>query len=282
QKKRGKNEKLKNIINNADLVIVDEAHHTPADSVKNLLIDSPNSLRLGLTATPFREDGKDLVINGLLGRISYSISYAELVNNHYLVPLEYIPFTPEIPRKLKEKIKKLEKEKENMDFAKYYSLLLRLFENSPGTNKQILEKIKEINAFPALVIVRRINVARKLSELFNQNGIPSDYVTSITKLDERMKKIENLKNGKIKALIATSLADEGLDIPNLRLIVLLSQGKSRIKLVQRIGRVMRPYKEKQKGIILDIAYDHQIFQRQFAQRYNFIFREYQGIIFESS
>ncbi|MCY0877036.1 MAG: ATP-dependent helicase, partial [Firmicutes bacterium] len=72
----------------------------------------------------------------------------------------------------------------------------------------------------------------------------------------------------------------GLDIPNLRLIVLLSQGKSRIKLVQRIGRVMRPAKNKQKGIILDIAYDHEIFQRQFDQRYSFISKEYNGIIFE--
>ncbi|CAJ31513.1 putative helicase [Betalipothrixvirus acidiani] len=281
QKKRNKHNELRDIINNADLIIIDEAHHTPANSIKALLLDSPNSIRLGLTATPYREDGRDLEILGLLGRISYSINYQELVKNHYLVPLEYIAFVPEIPKKLKEKIKKLEKEKEKMEFAKYYSLLLRLFENSPMTNIQIIEKIKSINAFPALVIVRRISVARKLSEMFNENGIIADYVTSQTTLEERMKKIENLKNGKIQTLIATSLADEGLDIPNLRLIVLLSQGKSRIKLVQRIGRVMRPAKDKQKGIILDIAYDNEIFQRQFDQRYNFVFKEYEGIIFES-
>ncbi|CAJ31578.1 putative helicase [Betalipothrixvirus pozzuoliense] len=281
QKKRNKYNELRDIVNNADLIIVDEAHHTPANSIKALLLDSPGSIRLGLTATPFREDGKDLEINGLLGRISYSINYQELVRNHYLVPLEYIPFIPEIPKKLKEKIKRLEKEKEKMEFAKYYSLLLRLFENSPGTNMQIIQKIKSINAYPALVIVRRISTAKKLSEMLNENGISSDFVTSMTKLEERMRKIENLKNGKIQTLIATSLADEGLDIPNLRLIVLLSQGKSRIKLVQRVGRVMRPAKDKEKGIILDIAYDHQIFQRQFSQRYNFIFKEYNGIISES-
>ncbi|CAJ31636.1 putative helicase [Betalipothrixvirus pezzuloense] len=281
QKKRGKNDKLRDIINNSNLIIIDEAHHTPTSSIKSLLVDAPNSIRLGLTATPFREDGRDLEITGLLGRISYSINYQELVKNHYLVPLEYIPFVPEVPKKLKEKIKKLEKEKDDMEFAKYYSLLLRLFENSPGTNMQILEKIKEINSYPALIIVRRISTAKKLSELFNQNGISADYVTSQTKLEERMRKIENLKNGKIQTLIATSLADEGLDIPNLKLIILLSQGKSRIKLVQRIGRVMRPYKNKQKGIILDIAYNHEIFQRQFDQRYSFVMKEYEGIIFES-
>lgn len=83
----------------------------------------------------------------------------------------------------------------------------------------------------------------------------------------------------MQILVATSLADEGLDIPSLKMIVLLSQGKSRIKLVQRIGRVMRPYSGKFKGVILDISYGHEIFQRQFSKRYNFLIREYDGIIY---
>lgn len=277
-KKRNKLGKLKEIVENADLIIIDEAHHLPAESVKSLLLDSPNSIRLGLTATPFREDGKDLVITGLLGRISYSINYTELVQKHYLVPLQYISFVPKIPPKLQRKIQDLEDQKEDMKFAQFYSRLLRLFENSPLINLQIVNKIKEINEFPALVIVRRIAIAKKLSEMLNKNGISSDFVTSKTNLEERIRKIEALKSGKLQTLVATSLADEGLDIPNLRLIVLLTQGKSRIKLVQRIGRVMRPYPGKEKGIILDIAYNHEIFQRQFSKRYDFLLREYNGII----
>ena len=163
-------------------------------------------------------------------------------------------------------------------FAKLYSAELRLFENSPYTNKQIIEKIKSLNKYPALVIVRRIAIAKKLSELMNQNGIVSDWVSSKTNLEERMNKIEALKNGKLRVLISTSLADEGLDIPNLAMVVLLSQGKSRIKLVQRIGRVMRPWKLKEKGYILDIVYNSDIFQRQAEKRKKFVSSEYEGII----
>jgi len=163
-------------------------------------------------------------------------------------------------------------------FSKLYSAELRLFENSPYTNKQIIEKIKELNKFPALVIVRRISIAQKLSELLNESGIIADWVSSKTNLDERMQKIEALKNGKIQVLISTSLADEGLDIPNLSMVVLLTQGKSRIKLVQRIGRVMRPSKLKEKGYILDIAYDADIFLRQAGKRIKFVQNEYNGII----
>jgi superfamily II DNA or RNA helicase len=278
QKKRGQNQKLKEIINNADLIIVDEAHHTPANIIKSLLLDAPNSIRLGLSATPLREDGKELEILGLLGKISYSIDYAELVKNKYLVPIEYIQFTPRISEKIMDKLRTLREFYSDQPFSKLYSAELRLFENSPYTNKQIIEKVKEINKFPALVIVRRISMAQKLSELFNQNGIIADWISSKTTLEERMQKIEALKNGKLQLLISTSLADEGLDIPNLQLVVLLSQGKSRIKLIQRIGRVMRPAINKQKGIILDIAYNSDIFQRQAGKRIKFVQNEYNGII----
>jgi len=273
-----KHEKLKELINNADLIILDEAHHTPAIMVKSLLLDAPNSIRLGLSATPIREDGRDMEILGLLGKISYSIDYTELVQKRYLVPLEYIQFTPKISKKIYEKLKTIEQAYSDQPFAKLYSAVLRLFENSPFTNSQIIQKIKELNKFPALVIVRRISIAKRLSELLNQEGIISDWVSSKTSLDERMQKIENLKNGKLKVLVSTSLADEGLDIPQLSLVVLASQGKSRIKLIQRIGRVMRPYSGKQRGYVLDISYNYDIFQRQAEKRKKFVSSEYTGII----
>jgi superfamily II DNA or RNA helicase len=278
KKKRGEHEKLKEIISNTDLIILDEAHHTPAIMVKSLLLDSPNSLRLGLSATPIREDGRELEIMGLLGRISYSIDYTELVQNHYLIPLEYIQFTPKVSEKIREKLKTLEQSYAGEPFSKLYSAILRTFEQSPYTNQQIIQKIKELNKYPALVIVRRINIARKLSELLNQNGIIADWVSSKTSLEQRMEKIENLKNGKLQVLVSTSLADEGLDIPQLSLVVLLSQGKSRIKLIQRIGRVMRPYSGKTKGYVLDVSYGYDIFQRQGQKRIKFVQTEYNGII----
>jgi len=278
QKKQNKHEKLKELVQNADLIILDEAHHTPAIMVKSLLLDAPNSIRLGLSATPIREDGRDMEILGLLGKISYSIDYTELVQKRYLVPLEYIQFTPKISKKIYEKLKTIEQAYSDQPFAKLYSAVLRLFENSPFTNSQIIQKIKELNKFPALVIVRRISIAKRLSELLNQEGIISDWVSSKTSLDERMQKIENLKNGKLKVLVSTSLADEGLDIPQLSLVVLASQGKSRIKLIQRIGRVMRPYSGKQRGYVLDISYNSDIFQRQAEKRKKFVQTEYNGII----
>ena len=278
QKKQKKHGRLRELVNNVDLIVIDEAHHTPANMIKSLLLDSPNSIRLGLSATPLREDGRELEILGLLGKISYSIDYTELAKNHYLVPLQYIQYQTIPSKVIKEEIQNIDVTKSYDTFAKTYSRLLRLFENSPFTNKQIIAKIKELNKYPALVIVRRIAIAKKLSALMNENGIIADWVSSKTDLNERMQKIENLKNGKLQVLISTSLADEGLDIPNLALVVLLTQGKSRIKLVQRIGRVMRQAINKQKGYILDIVYPYEFFITQGEKRYKFVSNEYNGII----
>jgi len=278
KKKQNKHEKLKELVRDSDLIIIDEAHHTPAITIKSLLLDSPNSIRLGLSATPLREDGRELEILGLLGKISYSINYTELVQKYYLVPIEYIQFTPKISQKLYQKLKTLEQSYAGEPFSKLYNATLRIFEQSPYTNQQIVQKIKELNKYPALVIVRRISIAQKLSELLNQNGITADWVSSKTSLEERMTKIENLKNGNLKVLVSTSLADEGLDIPQLSLVVLMSQGKSRIKLIQRIGRVMRPSAGKSKGYVLDIAYNSDIFQKQASKRIKFVSSEYNGII----
>lgn len=63
--------------------------------------------------------------------------------------------------------------------------------------------------------------------------------------------IEGLRNGSIKVLVATSLADEGLDVPRASVLVLVAGGRSAAKLEQRAGRVLRPFEGKQGGVIHD-------------------------------
>jgi len=68
------------------LIIIDEAHHTPASSIALLLLFFKRALVLGLTATPYRGDKLDMLIYGLAGSIVYSISSSELIGRGYLVP----------------------------------------------------------------------------------------------------------------------------------------------------------------------------------------------------
>jgi len=79
--------------------------------------------------------------------------------------LQYIQYETIPSKVIKEEIQNINVTKSYDAFAKTYSRLLRLFENSPFTNKQIIVKIKELNKYPALVIVRRIAIARNYQHL---------------------------------------------------------------------------------------------------------------------
>jgi ATP-dependent helicase YprA (DUF1998 family) len=65
--------------------------------------------------------------------------------------------------------------------------------------------------------------------------------------------IEGFRDGSIRCMIATSLADEGMDVPRASVLILATVGRSAAKLEQRTGRVMRPHESKTFGVVYDYA-----------------------------
>lgn len=73
---------------------------------------------------------------------------------------------------------------------------------------------------------------------------------------KRARALESFSEGRLRCLVATSLADEGLDIPRANVLVLVSGGKSRAKTEQRTGRVLREFYGKEHGVIYDFEDTH--------------------------
>lgn len=70
---------------------------------------------------------------------------------------------------------------------------------------------------------------------------------------KRAAAIEGFRSGEIRCLIATSLADEGLDVPRASVLILASGGRSAGKIEQRAGRVLRPHEGKEFGLVHDFT-----------------------------
>jgi superfamily II DNA or RNA helicase len=68
---------------------------------------------------------------------------------------------------------------------------------------------------------------------------------------KRKETIEAFRDGTLRCMIATSLADEGLDVPRAAVLILASGGRSAGKIEQRTGRVMRPHADKDFGTVHD-------------------------------
>jgi len=233
-------EKVKELLSEVKLIVFDEAHHVPAESVKSVLKFAKNTIRLGLTATPFRDDGKEAIIYAYLGDPVTNYHLMDFVNKGILTP----PLV---------KIVRVITNENNCDD---YNECKNIAYNDENANNKIAEIIKNADK-PVLVLVKEISQLNKLHEL-----IPDSVVlTGNDDLDEREKAIDDLNTGKIQVLIATNIFDEGIDIPNIHSLVLASGGKSKVKLLQRIGRSLRKANNKDRVIIYDISHKLKYFER---------------------
>jgi len=226
--------KINNLLQSAKLVIFDECQHAPADTCREVLLQCVESThRFGLSATPFREDGEDLTIEGLFGDTLINVSSSFLIENNYLVQPSIYMFN------LKSK-----------SMARSYQAEYKesIVENTERNNwiATIAKSYSDINK-TVLILVKQIKHGEILKKLIDEAVFIDGKKTS----NFRTKTIGDIRERNINVVIATTLADEGLDLPSLDVLILAGAGKSKTKALQRIGRVIRTYPGKKQAIVID-------------------------------
>ena len=252
-----KAEKLYKEFVEAGLIIVDEVQHVPARTVSEVIKNSPWSLRLGLSATPWRDDGKDIMIYALIGEVvPRRITSSELISKGYLVPVKIIM----VKRKAK-----IEGVDEGVVGAKRYVAIKNKIFYDNKRNEEIAELVKAAPK-PVLILVKEIKHAEELNKKLKEVGLSSAVLTGKEPSSRREAVLRLVAEGKLDAVVATTLADEGLDLPPLRTLVLAAGGRSQTRTLQRVGRVTRPYPGKEVGLVIDIWDDDReaggVFYRQ--------------------
>jgi DNA or RNA helicases of superfamily II len=94
----------------------------------------------------------------------------------------------------------------------------------------------------------------------------SIFVSSEVTPELRKSIFDRVRSNEQSVIVCTTLADEGLDIPNLRSLVLAGGGKSSTRALQRVGRVLRPDKGKDYGYVVDIVDDIEYFDEHAERR----------------
>jgi superfamily II DNA or RNA helicase len=234
------------IMNNADKIrkfisecvglYFDEVHHAAAETCKDVIFAADSAYyKFGGSATPVREDGKELVINGLFGTKIVDISITYLTEHGYLVP-GWVFFT---------RVDLGVGGDADDNYGKRY-------ESAVVDNDQFNATVVDIAQFLAannvlcLLLVQRIKHGKALQKM-----IPgSEFLSGKDTRKRRSAVIQSMRDSKLKILIATTLADEGLDIKPLQAVFMLSAGSSVTRIPQRIGRCIRKYKSKKYGMFL--------------------------------
>ncbi|QOR67970.1 DUF3427 domain-containing protein [Cytobacillus suaedae] len=238
-----------------DFIIVDEFHHAAAESYQRLLSHYQPKILLGLTATPERMDGKD-ILSHFEDTISAEMRLTEAINRKLLSPFQYFCVSDVVDlSKLKWGRKGYEvKELENV----YTSNTIR----SNQIVKSLYKYVTDVDDVKGLGFCVSIEHAKYMAEFFNHVGIPSVALYGNVNPTIRREAQEQLVKGEIKFIFVVDLYNEGIDIPEVNTILFLRPTESLTVFLQQLGRGLRLAEGKECLTVLD-------FVGQAHKNYNF-------------
>lgn len=227
-----------------NFIIVDEAHHSLADTYVELFNLFPNAKKLGVTATPWRLNHESFL--RLYQRLIPSRQISWFIQHGLLSDFDYISIKP--TSEIQQLVNKT-KVAETGDFVN--SELNNSFNNMRIRSK-LYDSYKKF-AYGRKGIIYAINRAHasKIAELYSSHGVVAVAIDYETPKEVRQSFIERFKSGEIKVLVNVDIFTEGFDCPDVSFIQLARPTKSLALYLQQVGRGLRISKGKIKTIILD-------------------------------
>lgn len=222
-----------------DIVFIDECHRAKSNSYKKMIDNYSDKIIVGLTATPFRGDGKGL--DDIFDTIVHPVKIQELISLKHLVSTKV--YAPEYEVNMKG-VKTV-----GGDFSK--GEMYDKFQDK-GIAKGVIHNYVE-NACGMKTIVFCINVrhSKETAQMFIDNGFKAKSLDGTTDKEERRRVVKEFAEGKIDILTNCALFIEGFDIPDTECVVLNRATKSLNAYVQMVGRGLRPAGNKKECIVLD-------------------------------
>jgi superfamily II DNA or RNA helicase len=264
------------------LLIADECHRYGSDCNKDAL-DERFARRLGLSATYRRNDnGNTDFLEPYFGKTCFEMNYKRAINDgvisNFSVALVGVTFSYSERVKYEEYSKKLNQLKKKLtnnfevveepfgEFMKEVSRLVKsnsedgrfvargymkafkdrrnLLAESPSKMNGLLKLSDAIcSANRTLIFTQTIESAETIAETLQTFEINAQAIHSQIKMDERRQILQEFGEGKIKVVVAPQVLDEGIDVPEADLAIIIAASKTRRQMIQRMGRVLRLKKD---------------------------------------
>lgn len=222
-----------------DLVVLDEAHHAVAGTWSSVLSHWPDAYRLGVTATPVRQDGRGL--GSIFDRLVLGPSVADLISHGFLAPSRvYAP--PPIADLSGLKVRAGDYRPEQAAEA---------MDRPTVTGDAISHYQRLCNHKRAIVFCCSTQHAESVNTAFNRSGVPAATLLGATPPEQRDRVVRQFAAGTIRVLVTVDVVSEGFDCPAAEAAILLRPTQSEGLYLQQVGRVLRPADGKAAAIILD-------------------------------
>jgi len=220
-----------------DLTVIDEAHHAISNTWSNVISYWPDSLLLGVTATPIRQDGRGL--GAMFDRLILGPSTADLMAAGYLTPVKiYAP--PQVADLTGIRTRA-------GDYANDQAAAAM---TRPTVTGDAITHYQRIGAGqPAIAFCCNVNHATSVCDAFNAAGISA--TTLLGNTIDRDALVARFGAGALQVLVTVEVVSEGFDCPGAAVAILLRPTQSEGLYLQQVGRVLRPAPGKAAAIVLD-------------------------------
>lgn len=227
-------------IGHFDLIIFDECHHMASSQYQALFDRFPRAQKIGLTATPWRLDGKGL--GGWFQSMVNGPTPAELIERGALCDYRlFAPSAPDVSGVAKQ----------GGDYKS--SDLTKIMNKSTITGDAVQHYHRLAPGKQAVAFCCSIEHSRDVAAQFCAAGIYAEHVDGQMDHSQRDAVVERFTRGETKILSNASLLGEGFDVPAIEAVILLRPTASLSLHLQQIGRGLRPAPGKAHAIILDHA-----------------------------
>ena len=229
-----------------DVIIVDEAHHALAHGFRTCVEHLQPKFLIGMTATPWRGDGQSLTF--LFGDPIEKVSIVDGMAMGYLSKVDYRILCDNV-------------DWDNMESLSQRKLTVRdlnkrlfLPQRDEAVIAELHRVIKDIPNPRVAIFSPSIEHSNRFAEMLSAAGIPCAALSRVDKV-ERRRRLLAFASGVYQAICAVDVMNEGIDVPDVNVLVFLRATHSRRIFVQQLGRGLRLSEGKEKVIVLDFVSD---------------------------
>ena len=227
-----------------DYVVFDEAHHAAAPTHRTVLTHLSPKYLLGLTATPERGDGKSIL--GLFGgEISAELRLWDAIKEGYLSPFRYYAVADGTD------LRGLKLSRGEYAVKDLESLYLANDSWLDLVYNEFVEKTKNLKYRKVLGFCPSVRISERVAEYFKNRGVRAEHLDGASDSVFRAITMEAFRTDDLEAVFSVDLLNEGIDVPDANVVLLLRPTASATVFVQQIGRGLRTCEQKEHCTIID-------------------------------
>jgi superfamily II DNA or RNA helicase len=263
-------QQVADLLQNCKFLVHDELHHGAASTSQMILKKIKNAdYKIGLSATPFRTDGADILLEASFGPIIYTKTASDLIDEGFLTPPK-IYFCKYSDSECEEKYPKNDRK----------GVFTKVYKDCIAENEEYNLMIANLAISSAsqnrstLISVKQIQHGKNILKAFDRYKHNHDVYFLSGQDDEEYieKMLKDFSEKKFLILIST-LIDEGVDIPAIDAVINAGGGASAIKAIQLTGRALRQYPGKKWAYIYDFIHPFSHLYRHSLERIEILSRE---------